>query len=453
MQGIAQFLSHLLLDNTPLAVRRDGQPPVWHDAAWHRQVYEQNPQLYALLALVETIQPEQHLRILLQLLQSSREGMDEATRRILDRVAAFLLAIIPSDRILTAFLALRRLRCNHKHTTKFILQYITNHPSLEDLASCRRSIVKDSIEHAMGKNPARACAKMLSQPPTKASQTYLHRHLLRFVSDSERARLIFPLLYRQGTPQTGNRNYQLVHLQNLEKFQKQQQLPKTVTATNRGDIAATLVHLYQGGPSEELFRLLHSYTVGAASKLPVFKGKIALILDASASSSSYGEREFSTLSQSVALQLVLQQCCPQLQVYVIGGEGFPPIPSGKTDLALALLDALADSPDVVAIASDGYENYYPGDLQRVADALPNCGIETPVVFCHSKFTPADDLTWRRPAPNITQWEFWHQENFETLLLFLFSQVETRETVANLQEFLMQKLTRLEKELVLWTTCK
>ncbi|NEO89589.1 MAG: VWA domain-containing protein [Moorea sp. SIO3G5] len=444
------FFNHLCTDNTPFILRRDGQLPQWQDATLHQSMYEQNPEFYALLAVVETVQPWQQARILFQLLQSSRVGMSADQRCLLNRVTAFLLAILAPDSVLTIFLALKRVRSNHKHTTKAILNYILNHPELADLASSRRPALVDSLEHALGKNVVRACAKMFTQPETEESQTYLRRHLLRFARDPEWVKLIFPLLYKQGTPQTSNGNYKLAHTQYTEKLKGEKLRLKTVTATNRGDISATLVHLYRGGKSPELEQSLDYYVEESVRQLPIFTGKMALVLDASASTRSYGEREFSTLSQSVALQLVLKKCCRNLQVYTVGGSGFPPVPQGHTDLALALLDALESQPDLVAIVSDGYENYYPGDLERVVEALPRCGVETPVVFCHSKFTPADNLTLRRPVPNLPQLEFWHQEDFETVLLSLFSRVNSQEAQTCLQQFLLQKLDQIEKELALWT---
>jgi hypothetical protein len=200
-----------------------------------------------------------------------------------------------------------------------------------------------------------------------------------------------------------------------------------------------------------LQQALDGYVEKAASELPRFEGKLALVLDASASTRSYGDREYCVLAQSVALQRVLEKRCANLQVHTVGGSGYPPVPEGNTDLATALLDALEGEPDVVAIVSDGYENVYPGDLERVVDALPRAGVQTPVVFCHSKFTNQDDLTLRRPAQNLPQLEFWHQDDFEDVLLSLFSRVNSNKGETCLREFLLQKLYKVEKELELWTS--
>jgi len=437
---LTNFPQHLRTENKPFILRRDIAPPEWSDEALHRSNYDQNPELYALLGVAKTIQPWQRVRILFQLLQRSRASISNEIRCTLERVTDLLLAILHPDQVLTVFLALRRVRANHKHTTKAILKYILNHPQLEDMALHRRPAVVDAIEHALGKDLARACARMLCE--SVVDETYLRRHLLRFAQNPQRVRAIVPFLYRQEAASaiSGN-DYTAVHKQYTEKLEQHQERPKTITATNRGDIAATLVHLYRGGSSAQLQQALDGYVADAARQLPRFEGKMALVLDASASTRSYGDREYCALAQSVALQMVLQQCCPNLQVHTLGGSGYLPMPEGNTDLALAVLDALESEPDLVAVVSDGYENVYPGDLERVVDALPCAGVQTPVVFCHSKFTNLDDLTLRRPAQNLPQLEFWHQDDFEELLLSLFLMATGSGGEECLREFLLDKLYR------------
>ncbi len=447
------FLQHLRTENKPFILRRDIAPPQWNDEVLHRYNYDQNPELYALLGVAE-IQPWQRVRILFQLLQRSRATISNETRCTFERVTDLLLAVLHPDQVLTVFLALRRVRANHKHTSRAILYYIFNHPYLEDLALQRRPAVVDAIEHALGKDVARACAKIICE--SVGDEIYLRRNLLKFAQNPQRVRAIIAFLYefnsltvnRQQAAVTSVDGYTTVHTQYTDKLEQHQERPKTITATNRGEIAATLVHLYRGGASVELQQALDGYVEKAVRKLPKFKGKIALVLDVSASTRSYGDREFCTLAQSVALQMVLQRCT-NLQVQTIGGSGSLPMPQGNTDLAVAVLDALETEPDLVAIVSDGYENIYPGDLERVVKALPAAGVQIPIVFCHSKFTNQDDLSLRRPA-EMPQLDFWHQDDFEDVLLSLFLTASAGGEEC-LKEFLLEKLSSVEKELSIWTT--
>jgi hypothetical protein len=181
---LTNFLQHLRTENKPFILRRDIAPPEWSDEALHRSNYDQNPELYALLGVAKTVQPWQRVRILFQLLQRSRASISNEIRCTLERVTDLLLAVLHPDQVLTVFLALRRVRANHKHTTRAILKYILNHPHFEDMVSSRRPTLVDCLEHALGKNVARACAKMLSEE-VAANETYLRRNLLRFVRDSQ----------------------------------------------------------------------------------------------------------------------------------------------------------------------------------------------------------------------------------------------------------------------------
>ena len=95
-------------------------------------------------------------------------------------------------------------------------------------------------------------------------------------------------LYRHQGLQATTADYRELHQNYIEILNNQQERPKTVTATNRGDIAATLVHLYRGGQSEQLMEAVENYVKQAAAKLLRFDGTLALVFDASASTQSYG---------------------------------------------------------------------------------------------------------------------------------------------------------------------
>ncbi|PSB03864.1 VWA domain-containing protein [Merismopedia glauca] len=440
MTLIYKFIEHLRSHNEPFQLKRNGQPPQWSDEALHREVYDYNPQLYALLGLVSSVQPYQRDRILFQLLQRSRLGLNLEVRSLLTTATNIILSLTHPDRVLRIFLALRRVRANHKHTSRAILQYFNHHPELTDIAKCRRPALVDILEHALGKNTARGCVKNLNG-----------NCLTRFVPNDSALKTVFPQLYSQEFRQMGEGTYQNSHLAALANFQKVRERPATVTATNRGGIAATLVHLYRGGESPDLLFALKEYVREAASQLPKFNGKLGLVLDLSASTRSYGDREYCCLSQTMALKFVLEECCTNLRVHQVGGtEYILPNPSGYTDLATGLLDALADNPDAVLIVSDGYENFIPGDLAKVAATLPQIGIYTPVIFCHSKFTNLDDLELRRPATNLIELSFWHQADFSDLIISLLALVgKAGET--DLQTFLSQKLTHMQQELPSWTS--
>ncbi|MDG6101515.1 hypothetical protein Daura_39370 [Dactylosporangium aurantiacum] len=429
------FARHLQQHTTGLRVLRAGAV-VWDDEAVHAEAYAADPQRYALSALTPGVPAPQRARVLLQLLLASRAGFGDAARDTLARVTRVLaLGLAPAD-VLTVLLAVRRRRANHRHVTRTVLTVLLEHPHAAQLVRARRAVAQDCLEHALGRATARACAAALRRGERP------HPDRLRSVLRPGNAALV-PALYRHhdGTalvalPPAGG---------DLDLTGPR---PATVTATNRGDLAATLVHLLRGGPTGELLPAVARYTDAAVAGLPRYEGTVALVLDDSASMRGYGEREWAVASQVAALRRVLDRVCARLVVVRAGGVAGRP--GGATDLATAVLDALSGPvpPDVVAVASDGYENVHPGDLARVAAALPGAGVSTPVVYCQATFGHADDLTLRRPAPALPQRTFWHTDDLAPLVLWLLSHVDGPAARAWIGAELRRRLAAAEHALTL-----
>ncbi|MET7337302.1 vWA domain-containing protein [Nonomuraea sp. NPDC005650] len=424
------LLQHFRTRDTPLVLSRGGDP-AWDDAELHRSARLSDPERYALLALVPGVLPWQRARVLLCTLAASQDGLDERTRATLAKVTRALMFGLPPAHAVTALLALRRLRANHKHTTRAVVTFVLEHPDADALIEARRPALVDCFEHALGKATARGCARLIAEGHTGSGR--LRRSLLRFTSDPAAAIGRVRALYAPGT-------YGAVAPQEPPvRLDPVRELPPIVTPTNRGDIAATLVHLYRGGPAAELRPALAGYVAEATRGLPRLAGHVAVVLDASGSMRGYGEREWAVMSQAEALRLVLGEVCERLTVIETA--------DGATDLATGLLDALdarpdlatglqdaSDArpdpvtgrldapdarPDLVVVVTDGYENLMPGDLARVVATLPRAGVTTPVVLCQATFTGGDDLALRDPAPELPRQPFWHQDDFAGLLPWLF----------------------------------
>ncbi|MEV0127657.1 hypothetical protein AB0H83_04235 [Dactylosporangium sp. NPDC050688] len=435
------FARHLQHHATELRVPRAGAL-VWDDEAVHARAYAADPQHYALSALTPGVPATQRARVLLQLLLASRAGLGDPARDTLARVTRVLaLGLAPAD-VLTVLLAVRRRRANHRHVTRTVLTVLLEHPHAAQIARARRGVAQDCLEHALGRATARACADALrrgDRPHPGRLRSALRPGTMQLVAD----------LYRRndGTahvalPPAGG---------DLDLTGPR---PATVTATNRGDLAATLVHLLRGGPTAELLPAVERYTGTAVAGLPRYDGTVALVLDDSASMRGYGEREWAVASQVAALRRVLDRVCARLVVVRAGGGqvGGTGRPGGATDLATAVLDALSGpvTPDVVAVVSDGYENVHPGDLARVTAALPGAGVPTPVVFCQATFGHADDLTLRRPAPALPRRTFWHTDDLAPLVLWMLSHVDGPAAHAWIGAELRRRLTAAEHALTLPT---
>jgi len=398
------FLDHVSAQDVPIAVPRR-RALQWDDAEFHRAAFTDDPEGYALLALTPGVPQGQRARMLLHILAASQAGLSAEVRDTLARITRVLTLALPPERVITALLALRRLHRNHKHATRAVVRFVLEHPDADALIQARRPALADCFEHALGKATARGCAARIAAGDRGSA--YLRRHLLRFLADPAVALPRVRALYAPGT-------YGIAAPERAPiVLDPPREQPPTVTATNRGDIAATLVHLYRGGPSGDLRAALDRYVAAVTERLPRLDASVTLVLDTSASMRGYGEREWALASQAEALRLVLARVCTRLTVVEVGG-------GTATDLATGLLDALGTGPDLVALVSDGYENTLPGDLARVVATLPHAGISTPIVFCHATFTGSDDLTLRSPAPALPQRVFWHQDDFAELLPWMFA---------------------------------
>src|SRR5262245_8866374 len=240
------LLQHLRNESGPLVLRRGKAVPEWSDESVHVTAYAQAPDLYALSALAERVHPAQQARVLLQLLRASRAGLTAETRTTLERITRVILHRLEPEQLLALFLSLRRVRANHKPTRRAILDGLLNHPRLEEMATRRRPALVDCLEHALGKSVARGCARFLREKgPTDG---YVRRHLLRFASDPVRVARVVRFLYGEGPCPTPREETPAP----IKKDARPAERPKTITATNRGDIAATLVHMYRGGTNADL---------------------------------------------------------------------------------------------------------------------------------------------------------------------------------------------------------
>ncbi|GAA4253162.1 hypothetical protein GCM10022255_052920 [Dactylosporangium darangshiense] len=404
------FVHHLQHHDGVLRVPRAGAV-VWDDEELHVAAHRADPEGYALSALAPGALAGQRARILLRLLTASWAGIEPGTRDTLNRVTRVLALGLPPADVLTVLLAARRRRANHKHVTRTTLAVLFEHPHAAELIRARRGMAVDCFEHALGKATARG----------------------RYAAGGVAA-LYEPAGTAVLAPPPATLDLDLAG-----------ERPGTVTATNRGDLAATLVHALRGGPSAELEAAADGYARALTDGMPRYGGRIALVVDASASMRGYGNREWAVMSQVAALRMVLDRLCERLVVVQAGGlpDGRP---GGHTDLAGAVLDAVAHEPDVVAVASDGYENVYPGDLARVAAALPGAGVRAPVVFCQAAFGRADDLSLRRAADGLPLRTFWHSADLAALVLWMLSHVDGAEAGRWIGRELRRRLDVLEVQL-------
>jgi hypothetical protein len=402
----ADLIASLTAPTEPLRVSRAGRVTGPAGADAHDAAYALDAEGYALLALLPGVSAGQRAWMLLRLLDASRTGMDAATRRTVDRVVRVLVLGLPAQTVGTVLLALRHRRANHKHVTRAALRLLLEHAEAGQFVRTHRRMAVSIVEHAIGKATARGVARSLRTG--EETGVDVRRAFLRFASNPGLAAQRLIEIYAGATEDAAVG----VHRLDLDLDGER---PAVVTATNRGDLAATLVHRFRGGDSPELAAAQERYLAAASAAVPYFPGRLALVVDRSASMDGYGDREFAVRSQVAALELVLGKRCASLVTVPTPGDG--------TDLAGGVVAALRTRADLVAVVTDGYENTYPGDLARVVATLPRIGVKTPVVCCTATFSHSDDLSLRRPAPALPQRAFWHEADFASLVLWMLFQTK------------------------------
>jgi hypothetical protein len=394
----------------------------------HAAAYARDPEGYALLALLPGVRAEQRARMLLELLAPSRVGLDAAARRTVDRVVRALVLGLPAHTVATVLLALRHQRVNHKHVTRAAMRLLLEHAEAAGFVRTHRRMALAVVEHALGKATARGVARALRTGDLSIVDT--RRSYLRFARDARLASDRMLALYAK--PVAGDGAEAVAERLDLDLDAAR---PAVVTATNRGDLAATLIHRWRGGASADLTAAQERYLDAAAAAVPAYPGRLALVVDRSASMRGYGEREWAVQSQATALEMVLGKRCERLVTVSTEGTG--------TDLAGGVVAALGDRPDLIAVVTDGYENTYPGDLARVAATLPRLGVEAAVVCCPATFSHSDDLTLRRPAPACAQRAFWHEADFASLVLWMLFQTKAAGAVRWQRAALHERLSIVE----------
>jgi hypothetical protein len=149
-------------------------------------------------------------------------------------------------------------------------------------------------------------------------------------------------------------------------------------------------------------------------------GRLAVVLDLSASMASSGERAYHPAALGLALARRLQSCIGEVTLHPVGGsrpiEEEPwPRPEGGSDLASAVLEAARTKPETILVITDGYDSYRPGDVADVAGGLRRLDPALQVLQVVPRFTPAEDLASRRLGQDIPLLPVDHETGVGVLL--------------------------------------
>lgn len=149
------------------------------------------------------------------------------------------------------------------------------------------------------------------------------------------------------------------------------------------DAVRLYIYAFEMGMTEAIARALVTRAREAAAAFPARYGKVGILLDASESMRGSAEQKLRPMATALAVRDMLQHV-GRASVVVCGGAVSPSDwmlvhPSGDTSLAEGLLDLIEESPEVIFVLSDGYENRPQGRFAEVVAALRSLGVGTPIL--------------------------------------------------------------------------
>lgn len=453
-------------------------PMEQHEGAIHLHsvLCEGMPDFYAQL-LADPVAHISHKREILVNLLCNPAARDIARQRIVD-----ILYALPVSEALEIVAVIRERRINRSRARDLMLAFLIGHEQFPLMAATRKQRITHLLKHALGEQTWSSVKRFLANS-TPEGETFLQRELLRYAWGGDTARAREVLCFLAGVPFKPTDPALAKRVAAREDLDQGEGLPLATLLGLRGiyhksvpvgkirhlaavpqvaqdgqpvdgpltalyktiflDIAttpATMESTYTHGDSDHNLTELVSRTVAS---LPVIEGRLAIVLDLSASMLSSGERLYHPASLALALTRLLQDRVRDVALYQVGGvaagrDGLS-MPQGATDIASVLLTATREQPQVILVISDGYENVRQGDVEQVVQGLRRLGMATPIYQVVPLFTAAEKLSRRRLGAALPVIPLAHEDGVRELLAYTLlaaaGNVVSRQEIEQLQNML------------------
>lgn len=426
------------------------------EATVHDALFALDRGIYAALLTLPGVMDHAKQLGVIRLLDDPRNGapaflvLDEETSAIAD-----LVAMLPTQRQLKLFLMLRSRGVNNARTRKVILRTILNWDDLDWKAIKYRRKIGDALTFAWGRRMASIIKSILAIPPAQWQDKQVRiifnnltsycgptpgvsevRTVIECVSfclgnagpwtlDKLAAYAEAPTNYDRLTllpPEVAEgfrsrfhaqRSKADVVAQTKERVTTRQRVTMQRQAKEAGvkielkpetqSLVDLYVLFYETGMPDDLYLAIRQRADAMARtfRFP-YTGKVAVILDWSASMTGSDTQKWRPAAQVSALHAVLAYACDDLLTLTGSRNGnlFRSKPSGATSLAQAVAQAAAHADvEAIFILSDGYENSPAGRTGEVVAALRQAGYDTPIYHVAPTFG-AEGFGARRLADNI-----------------------------------------------------
>jgi hypothetical protein len=427
----------------------------------HRKLCEAAPEFYLYL-LADPFADLSHKREMLANLIRLPAAHTVTRQRIVEQ-----LRVLPAEEALLVADAIRQRRINNRRAREIGLQLLIGHEQFPQLAAARRQRVTLLLKHLLGERTWSSVRRFLAQP-SEVGEKFLQRELLHYAPDPAIARET--LCFLAGVPFDPTDPTLAKRIAAREQLEHGEGLPRETLFGLRGiyhrDVPASRVRslsastvrgerqdgpltmlyreaLHRGAKSEEYSEELWRRTEQAVASLPLIEGRLAVVLDLSASMVSSGERAYHPVALALALVQLLQQRVTSVMLYQVGGsalasEELLPEPRGVTDLASALLEAARTQPQAILLITDGYENVRPGDAALVLQGMRLLGLAMPVYQVVPVYSRSEQLQQRHLGGDFQLLLVHHEQGVREVLTRLFLDY-TAESISPVEAEQVQQL--------------
>jgi hypothetical protein len=363
--------------------------------------------------------------------------LDDAAENLITHLTDRLLSL-PGLEVLRTLEVLVHQQINRHRARKLALAVVLNHSELAELAATRRQRLTRLLKHLVGERTWAAAGRALNRP-ANGDEALLQRTFWSHVAPDRIERAREALRFLAGAAVDPEEAMLRKRLAARTVLKAGEGLPRETLFGLRGTLhpatpASEVRYLAPAQTNQNADGLLTAHYKAAwteagtstAGLIPVeavrapIMGRVAVVLDLSASMASSGERAFHPAALGLALCQRLQAHLRELSLHQVEGsapleEGTLPRPQGGTDLAGAVLEAARTNPEVILIVTDGYENCRTGDVADVAAGLARICPALQIFQVVPRFTPAEDLASRRLAEAIPLLPIDHENGAGELL--------------------------------------
>lgn len=408
--------------------------------AVHDAIFNLDRGLYSTLLLLNGTTDYNRQIGLANLLKSPVNGdtllPEEYERKIID----YMTNELNAPRLLRTFIGFKELKINNARTRKLILKSILAESNLPLWSVKYRTKVRNVLQHAWGVKTASIVNAILKKNPNdwndkekniinKNVNRYIpegiapvkvydsirfafgdennlsldvHKAYIEAKGDIEAGKILPPEVL-EGIRSTYHKDLPKEKVLEITKevMTKTQKMTVQRKAKEAGvkidmnpmdyDIVRLYIYAFEMGMTDEIMEALNKKAKEIAKKLPFSFDNISIILDNSDSMKGDASQKNRPISIALALRDVFEAMAKEsitrysnlnptdcVKESKVTNECILISPTGATDYARELVEAVQDDPDAIFIITDGYENSPSGRVAEVMDRLKGLGVTIPI---------------------------------------------------------------------------